>query len=85
MAGDRFQQQLARPTLANIRPDDYVTPFQRRSQQVVETRAKNNIKSLADLTQTLTGDTGSHIDRLNRMDAGRGVSRSASQRMFEDR
>ena len=46
---------------------------------------KRNIKSLADITQALTGDRGTHQDRLDRVDAGRGSSRDAAQRMFEER
>ncbi len=43
---------------------------------------QKNFKSLADITQALTGKPGTQTDRIERVLAGRGLSRDAAQRMY---
>ena len=75
MAGDSFNPGR----VEDLRRDSGVS----REKKV--SSIQGNIKSLADITQALTGNRGTHKDRMNRIDSGRGVSRDAAQRMFEKR
>ena len=77
-----FQRpRMAGQSLANIGAPDLRGRYQPKA---IPSVAKN-IKSLADITQRLTGNRGTHMDRMTRIDVGRGASRNVAQRMREER
>ncbi len=77
-----FQRpRMAGDSLADIEVPDLRGRYNKQAYNSVG----KNIKSLADITQQLTGDRGTHKDRMDRIDSGRGTSRDAAQRMFEER
>ena len=89
MMNQRQPYYFQRPRMAGESLAQIAVPDLRKgSGKSVEEKTnaiKGTFKSGADIIQALTGDRGTHTDRINRMDSGRGVSRSAAQRMGEDR